>query len=165
MAESTSGVQGLGELNVIDQFKGEYGFLSNFHYSTIDLDDRLTWVHLDEPIKVPTIEHGFQAAKATTFEGMLRVANAEGPGEAKYLGRRVKLREDWGLVKNWVMKELLWEKFTQPVFQERLLDTYPHLLVEGNSWGDHYWGVSKGYGHNWLGLILMEIRNDLVEEL
>jgi predicted NAD-dependent protein-ADP-ribosyltransferase YbiA (DUF1768 family) len=31
--------------------------------------------------------------------------------------------------------------------------------VEGNSWGDTYWGVCKGKGQNKLGHILMQVRS------
>jgi len=32
------------------------------------------------------------------------------------------------------------------------------VLVEGNAWGDRFWGSVEGSGQNWLGRLLMEIR-------
>ena len=36
-------------------------------------------------------------------------------------------------------------------------------LVEGNKWGDQFWGMCRGYGLNRLGGILMQIRAELRE--
>ena len=35
------------------------------------------------------------------------------------------------------------------------------ILVEGNSWGDEFWGVCEGRGENRLGCLLMDVRSDL----
>lgn len=35
------------------------------------------------------------------------------------------------------------------------------LFPEGNTWDDTYWGVCKGVGTNYLGKLLMIVRNDL----
>lgn len=34
-------------------------------------------------------------------------------------------------------------------------------LVEGNWWGDRFWGVCDGVGENRLGRCLMEVRKEL----
>jgi predicted NAD-dependent protein-ADP-ribosyltransferase YbiA (DUF1768 family) len=34
-------------------------------------------------------------------------------------------------------------------------------LIEGNWWGDTYWGVCNGVGENHLGKLLMKIRDYL----
>jgi predicted NAD-dependent protein-ADP-ribosyltransferase YbiA (DUF1768 family) len=44
---------------------------------------------------------------------------------------------------------------------DRLLLTGDEELIEGNYWHDHIWGVCDGTGTNWLGKILMEIRDEL----
>ena len=59
------------------------------------------------------------------------------------------------------MKELLKKKFENPQFRKLLLDTYPHELIEGNNWGDTYWGKCNGHGKNMLGTLLMQIRSEL----
>lgn len=38
-------------------------------------------------------------------------------------------------------------------------------LVEGNTWGDRYWGVVDGVGENRLGKLLMERRAELRAQL
>ena len=42
-----------------------------------------------------------------------------------------------------------------------LLATGKATLVEGNSWGDTFWGVCRGKGKNMLGKILMRVRKRL----
>lgn len=43
----------------------------------------------------------------------------------------------------------------------RLLETGDAMLIEGNTWGDTFWGVCNGQGLNVLGNLLMEIRQEL----
>jgi len=61
------------------------------------------------------------------------------------------------------MIDFLWQKFSQPEYQEFLLSTKNKILMEGNTWNDTYWGVNleTGEGNNFLGRILMEIRDTL----
>lgn len=61
-----------------------------------------------------------------------------------------------------IMEELVMRKFTDHVsLSQLLIDTHPHELIEGNTWGDKYWGVCKGPGMNNLGKILMRTRDTL----
>lgn len=74
----------------------------------------------------------------------------------------VHLRPDWDLIKDKVMYEVCWLKFsTHPDLKEKLLATGDRELVEGNFWGDAYWGVYLGVGENKLGKTLMKIRSEL----
>jgi len=58
-----------------------------------------------------------------------------------------------------VMMEVTLLKFiNNPVLRQQLLDTGDQRLVEGNKWGDIYWGVCKGCGRNQLGKTLMRAR-------
>jgi predicted NAD-dependent protein-ADP-ribosyltransferase YbiA (DUF1768 family) len=62
------------------------------------------------------------------------------------------------------MEQVIRAKFTQnPVLATRLLATGSMPLVEGNTWGDTFWGVDArtGKGGNHLGEILMAIRGEL----
>ena len=43
----------------------------------------------------------------------------------------------------------------------KLLNTGDAELVEGNHWGDRYWGVCDGEGQNKLGKLLMQVRGEL----
>ena len=62
------------------------------------------------------------------------------------------------------MEYLLLQKFFIPELREKLLATGNEELIEGNWWGDTYWGVCKGKGENNLGKSLMKIRTELQEE-
>ena len=139
-------------MNKIDCFDGEYAFLSNFYDSPIEKDG----------IVYPTNEHFFQAMKTLDDEERKRIAAAETPGKAKRMGRSVKLRPDWEQSKIQIMKEGLTLKFLcHKDLAEKLVATGDVWLIEGNWWGDTYWGVCNGVGHNMLGNLLMEIRGDL----
>jgi hypothetical protein len=146
---------------MIDKFDGEYAFLSNFY----EMDDFISL----NGIKVPTVEHYFQAAKALNFNDCKQIITASTPGEAKRLGRKVKLRKDWESVKDGVMWRALIYKFSNPELAQKLISTGDEYLKEGNWWHDNYWGSCKcgkcqDHGQNKLGLMLMRIRDQLNEE-
>lgn len=92
------------------------------------------------------------------------IANASTPGLAKKMGRSVSLRPDWEDIKDDVMLEGLYRKFADDELAEWLLDTGDEELIEGNWWGDRYWGVCNGVGQNKLGKLLMKVREELVKE-
>ena len=135
----------------IDRFADKYAFLSNFHRKPFVWSDA-EWA---------TAEHAFQASKTHDRhqQGLIRSANS--PGAAKRLGRRVDLRPDWEDVKGDLMRSILEAKFGVPELRDALVATGDADLVEGNTWGDTYWGVCDGEGRNQLGLTLMRIRADI----
>lgn len=58
------------------------------------------------------------------------------------------------------MRAILESKFSDKQLYNLLLETKPRLLVEGNYWGDTFWGQCPvGVGENNLGKLLMEIRD------
>lgn len=139
---------------MIDSFSGEYRFLSNFY---------LAGVVDDYGIVYPSNEHAFQAAKTEDFEDRERIAMLDTPGKAKRAGREVVLRPGWEMDKYLVMTGFVDQKFTaHPVLAAMLVETFPHRLIEGNTWGDRVWGVCQGAGTNWLGEILMQVRHKFV---
>lgn len=137
---------------MIDKFDGQYRFLSNFWPCTVRLDGE----------QYPSVEHAYQAAKTTDRKERQHVRSASSPGEAKRRGRQVTKRADWDDVKLEVMEKLLRQKFSRVSdLRIRLLTaTRGHELVEGNTWGDTYWGVCNGVGENHLGRLLMAIRDE-----
>jgi hypothetical protein len=136
----------------IDSFQGEYRFLSNFYPATVEY----------QGIIYPTAEHAYQSAKTLDMNERRRIAEIPFPAEAKLAGRALPLRADWGTVKFEVMTECVRDKFTRnPLLAEQLLATGNAYLEEGNTWGDQIWGVYQGKGENHLGLILMQIRDEL----
>lgn len=54
---------------------------------------------------------------------------------------------------------LLMKKFNQEPFHSKLIATGDSQLIEGNTWGDTYWGVCRGKGQNKLGKLLMKVRD------
>lgn len=136
----------------IDRFAGDYRFLSNFYPSPIEID-------VDGPTTVATVEHAYQALKTTDRVQRRTIALAPKPGEAKRRGRRCAIRPGWDDLKLGVMRALLEQKFAPgSEFAKALIATGDRELIEGNYWGDRYWGVCDGEGENHLGRLLMEIR-------
>lgn len=136
---------------MIDKFDGEYAFLSNYSPSPFRIDYVL----------FPTMEHYFQANKADNQNDYLHIAYAPTPGEAKRLGRKIQLRPDWEEIKDKVMLTGLRKKFADPKLRKLLLATGDEELIEGNYWGDTYWGVCNGVGQNKLGKLLMQVREEI----
>lgn len=115
--------------------------------------------------KVDTVEHAFQAAKAIRKEDFDTVCRAKSAGEAKRLGKILKaagrIRPDWYSVNLKIMEDLLRQKFSDFELRKKLLETGDNELIEGNYWGDLFWGVCRGKGENHLGRLLVKIRSEL----
>lgn len=92
------------------------------------------------------------------------IREAATPGQAKKLGQGVSLRPDWESVKVDLMRTFVRKKFENPFLRPLLLATGDAELVEGNTWNDTFWGVCRGRGQNWLGRILMEVRDEIRKE-
>lgn len=111
-----------------------------------------------------SVENAYQAAKCEDEDDMLQFVNIT-PGQAKRLGRKVKMRPDWDEAKIPIMAQLVWQKFQQSDLKEKLLATGDAELIEGNTWGDKFWGKvlenGEWVGENWLGIILMKTRETL----
>jgi len=133
----------------------EYGAFSNFSAFGVEIDD-LWW---------PTVEHYFQACKFEDADYRERIRKARPAKAAKDLGqsRKLPLRPDWDQVKERVMKRALEVKFaTHAEPRALLLASGDQTLVE-NAPSDYYWGCgADGSGLNRLGLLLMEVRSQLV---
>lgn len=134
---------------MINSFSGKYEFLSNF---------------FELPVTVAGVCYRNSEAAYQSFKVMdecERLKFADLPAnKAKKLGRKVELRKDWEYIKDSVMLFVVKCKFNQnPEYIEKLLETGDEELVEGNDWGDTYWGVCNGKGINKLGEILMILRD------
>ena len=138
-------------MNAIDSFDGKYRFLSNYYASPSQV--------YYEGRTYGSVEAAFHAQKSP--ERAFKFTSMDS-SQAKKYGRRVPLRPDWEDVKDNIMYELVRYKFFEdPRLGEQLLGTGNAELIEGNSWGDRYWGVCDGVGENHLGLILMRVREEL----
>lgn len=139
---------------MIEHFRGDYSFLSNFFPEKITVSGK----------EYPTVEHYFQAMKTKDPLEREKIRTAETPGKAKRLGRTVKLRPDWHEIKLKVMEQALRKKFADPELKALLKETGSQELIEGNEWGDKFWGCVQEeevwVGENNLGKLLMKIRDE-----
>lgn len=141
----------------ITSFRGEYRFLSNFYQFAF------TWAGL----RWSTSEHAYQAAKTGPENLKIRHAEFEKltPGQVKRAGRDLKLYDGWEQSKIGIMREILFCKFMCPVMWKMLDATGDRMLIEGNTWGDQFWGMTQIHdsfmGENHLGKLLMEVRDEL----
>ena len=116
----------------ITSFQGEYRWLSNFWPAPIVDYEGIQW---------PSVEHAYQAAKATNQEDKERIRNAKTPGEAKRLGKIVDHDSRFTYRRLIIMHDLVYLKFIQDLgLQQKLLDTGEEMLIEGNYWHDNFWG-------------------------
>jgi len=137
---------------MINSFQGEHRFLSNFWPAPVRYGG----------LDFPTVEHAYVAAKTLDFNLRMQIAAVPTPGQVKRLGRTLVLRSDWGEIKLIVMLALTRQKYADETLAALLKATAPHELVEGNTWGDTFWGVCNGKGANHLGQILMQVRAELL---
>lgn len=132
-------------------FSGDKAFLSNFWPCSVTYDG----------VSYPSVEHAYVAAKTTDLAMRERIRAQPTAGAAKRLGRKLALRSEWDdTFKLTVMGELLLQKFSDPALAKMLAETGDEPLVETNSWGDTFWGVCNGVGQNYLGTLLMLIREE-----
>lgn len=135
---------------VINSFRGPHHFLSNFYPCEVVI---YGWTF-------PSSEHAYQAMKAAYPEKYWPMFLSGTPNQAKRLGKTIPIRWDWESVKVDFMRAIVWDKFTRhPDLMDKLLQTKDATLIEGNTWGDQFWGVCDGVGENWLGRILMDTRS------
>jgi hypothetical protein len=138
-------------MKVITSFQGRYRFLSNFYPVRICVHD----------LVFPSVEHAYQAQKTDKINWHLFTSENLSAGRAKRLGNQLRVRKDWDDVKLGIMRELLSMKFSHLSLAYKLRATGSAELIEGNTWGDVYWGVCNGEGQNHLGKLLMDIRKNL----
>lgn len=135
----------------IRSFEGDNAFLSNFYPCLIEF----------EGATYPSVEHAYQASK---FEDpALRAAIKAAPtaASAKRLGKSRGMKKNHGVNRIQIMTDLIRKKFQESELRSRLLETMNHELIEGNNWGDTFWGVCSGVGENHLGKILIQVRKEL----
>lgn len=137
----------------INSFSGQYRFLSNFYLHPVTYAG----------VTYPSVENAYQAQKTLDENERLEFTSIS-PAKAKNRGRQVDIRPGWEKLKIQVMYELLKMKFNSGELKVLLLATSGHQLVEGNWWGDTFWGRCDGKGKNKLGQLLMKVRRELLDE-
>lgn len=147
--------------DVIATFTGDYFWLSNFYRSAVEIE------MFGHRVLFDSSEGAYQAGKLLCSDmsqedkvyTMMRLATNE-PGLTKKIARKIKIdTAEWDGMKDSWMRKVVFAKFLQnPDLCASLLGTGTSMLVEGNTWGDTYWGRVNGKGLNRLGVILMEVR-------
>lgn len=132
----------------------DYGFMSNFAPYPFS-DGSKNW---------PTSEHYFQAQKFLVPLIQEKIRQIVSPMDAALEGRNRQnpLRTDWEEVKDKVMLQALRMKFSQnPEIAKGLVATGDAILIE-HTRNDNYWADGgDGSGKNKLGLLLMQVREEL----
>lgn len=140
----------------ITLFDGKYSFLSNFYPVKIVLDG----------LYYLSVEHAYQAAKTDIRSERDIIIACKTPAQAKKIGKLVTISPYWEERKIDVMHALLTQKFSNPELKEWLLSTGTGFIVEGNKCHDNFWGSCSctecnNMGYNYLGKILMSMRDVL----
>lgn len=145
-----------------------FGFLSNFFICDVFIDDYL----------YPHTEMYYQEQKSFQIEYTLLLRSHHKPSHSKYVGdssnqkhkksffkkNPLALRYDWSNdLRLKVMKKALYAKFSQnPILAYALLLTYDCELIEDSN-TDTFFGYANGLGHNHLGKLLMNLRQQLLK--
>jgi ribA/ribD-fused uncharacterized protein len=132
----------------IASFQGEHRYLSNFWPARV-IHDGLVFDYS---------ENAFQAAKRDILTERAEFKRLH-PRDAKRKGHERPVGPTWDRDRLLTMFHVVNDKFGAPDLWDRLSHTRGSTLVEGNTWGDRFWGTVGGVGENWLGRILMYVRD------
>lgn len=125
-------------------FHGDKAFLSNMFPIRMIVNG----------IEYTCLEAAFQSFKTTDLDERKKFSGISGK-EAKTLGHRVKLREDWESWKEDCMLQLLRIKFSEPDFAKAL------CAIEGPIVETNTRSIYNGVGKNRLGKLLEQVRTEL----
>ena len=155
---------------VADATGGEYRDFSNMSDHSVEIDG----------VKYISVEHYFQAMKATEFkddETLKKILKTKTGKAVKALGNKVKdFNEDtWKLRRDDVMKKAVRAKFVQhPELRKKLMEAGEKKIGFADA-RDNYWSIGtsmglekaklpgKWKGENHLGKIMMELRKEFEE--
>ncbi len=150
---------------VILAFRDEFNFMSNFAACRVTLPAEQGLPRM----RFASTENAYMAWK-TLDMAMRQKMQKMTPAEAKAETRKpdFPLRPDYtDAARLAIMLELNRQKYSDknPLLRDQLLQTGDALLIEGNTWGDDFFGFDliKGHGHNHLGRILMKVRREIAE--
>ena len=136
---------------------GEYGFLSNLFKRPVVFEGR----------EFPCSESAYQFGKPRDEKVAEWLVSAPKPHLCAAAAHSLfvfDVKEDWNKNKVERMRGVLRAKFSQHRdLAEKLLATGDADLIEESNM-DAFWGIGKkGNGRNMLGMLLMEIREELKE--
>jgi ribA/ribD-fused uncharacterized protein len=148
---------------ILSGFSGEYLALGSYYDVKI----------LYDGIMYNCAETAFQAQRTLDETERRSIAAWYSGSVSNYYGppNKVTLRQDWDLVKDQKMREIVEAKFRQhPDLKQLLLGTGFRYLSNDNTWHNNEWGnctcrfCTDKERENKLGLILMEVREKLRNE-
>jgi ribA/ribD-fused uncharacterized protein len=131
-------------------FFGDYRFMSNFYSCKLPF-----W-----GVTYNSSENAYQAAKVIPEERIKLVDVTAGQSKKVWKTLQRIDYPDWDAVKFDIMAEIVFLKFLHNKdLRQKLLDTAKKYLEESNHWNDRDWGVCNNVGKNYLGKILMKVRD------
>lgn len=168
------------------KFRQEFSYLSNFNV----LKNKIHYFGYD----YISVEAGYMAQKCDDVAWKQYCSTISPHGNAQSEMKKAAYKVD--LVKDFrdkqlkIMLDLLRLKFrNNPELANKLVATYPRMIMEGNVWNDRYWGATipkqkhchlsdsgeleKLYeefpqyfyvGQNYLGRLLMKVRDELLNK-
>ena len=157
----------MGEaLPPIDRFAGEHAWLSNMHPCSCPHEGKV----------FASSEHLYQWLKTAPGWWQDRIFGAEHGKVAKALAANPKCPKapftgTWDDRRLELMEIALRSKFGHNAdLRQKLIDTDPSQLIEGNYWHDQFYGVCscrkcEGMGQNQLGQLLMKLRAEYIAAL
>lgn len=153
------------KVGAVTSFRDEYSFLSNHYTAVFDWRGR-KWFCVEQAFQWAKTGFYLDGQKQKADDIGKRLCDAGSGYVAKRYGREIPLDvAEWDKRKVSYMREIVHAKFrtSQPGLTGQLINTGAMMLVEGNDWGDTFWGRCKDSngkwtGYNTLGVILMEER-------
>lgn len=138
---------------MITEFKGKHDWLSNFAPVEIQSGYYI----------FASVEHAYMSEKSDDDNWKMFCVETEKAGVVKKASYHQKLIKDWHEKKVEIMKGFLIQKFSHEPYRTLLIKTGPQYISEGNWHNDAFWGVCLrlNSGQNKLGLLIMEIRENL----
>lgn len=158
-ASQATGWQNIKEaVYFYDKEKRYYEF-TNFFNSQVYVDG-IIW---------PTSEHYYQSMKFTQNPDLRKkILNSATPRDAFTIAQQNKITidKDWQSRSLKTMIKIVWLKFNQhDDLKELLLTTGKKTLIEDAGNKDAFYGAGADYkGNNWLGCILMAVRDKLKKQ-
>lgn len=164
------------------KFRQEFSYLSNFNV----LKNKIHYFGY----YYISVEAGYMAQKCDDVAWKQYCStissHSNAQSEMKKAAYKVDLVKDFRDKQLKIMLDLLRLKFrNNPELANKLVATYPRMIMEGNVWNDRYWGATipkqnlsdnveleKLYekfpqyfyvGQNYLGRLLMKVRDELIE--
>lgn len=144
---------------MINNFSGEYAFLR---------DDFLVPVWY-EGIWYPSAEHAYQASRTLYPKQKMLILECKTAIEAIRISnsKAITFRAGWKELRFQTKKVIVKSKFKNKELAKKLVDTFPHQLINENMYHDNYWGNCKckncfnTRGKNKSGNILIAVRDVL----